>query len=78
MSHVLMRHIQTVRPDEITLLGLCTDICVISNAMLRRAALPGTPIHIIENACAGVMPELHEVALKVMASCQMNIEGEKQ
>jgi len=69
----LMRRIEEYEPDSITLCGLCTDICVISNAMLLRAALPETQIKIVKDCCAGVTPEKHEAALEVMASCQMDI-----
>ena len=62
------------KPDEITLCGLCTDICVISNALLLRAALPETEISVYEPACAGVSEESHEAAITVMKSCQIKIE----
>lgn len=58
---------------SITLIGLCTDICVISNAMLLRAFLPETPIAIDASCCAGVTPESHETALKAMEGCQFTI-----
>lgn len=57
----------------VTLIGVCTDICVISNAMLIKAALPETDVVIDASCCAGVTPESHENALKAMAMCQMNI-----
>ena len=57
--------------DEITLIGLCTDICVISNAMLIKAYLPETPIFVDAECCAGVTPESHERALDAMAICQI-------
>ena len=57
----------------ITLIGVCTDICVISNAMLLRAFLPETPIVIEGACCAGVTPESHDTALKAMAACQFSI-----
>lgn len=59
--------------EEITLVGLCTDICVISNAMIIKAALPEVPIKIDATCCAGVTPESHENALKAMEVCQMEI-----
>ena len=59
--------------EEITLVGLCTDICVISNAMIIKAALPEVPIKIDAKCCAGVTPESHENALKAMEVCQMEI-----
>ena len=64
------------KPDEITLCGVCTDICVVSNALLLRAYLPNTEIHVKAIACAGTTPENHEAALKVMKSCQIITEEE--
>lgn len=60
--------------EEIVFVGLCTDICVISNAMLAKAALPEVPIRIVASACAGVTPESHENALAAMKMCQMEID----
>ena len=57
----------------ITVIGLCTDICVISNALLAKAFLPEVPIEVDASCCAGVTPESHENALKAMASCQIRI-----
>lgn len=58
---------------EITLVGLCTDICVVSNALLVKAFLPETPVSVIADCCAGVTPASHEAALKTMAMCQVRI-----
>ena len=58
---------------SVELIGLCTDICVISNALLLKASFPEMPISVDANCCAGVTPELHEAALKVMKSCQIDI-----
>lgn len=58
---------------SITLAGVCTDICVISNAMLLKAALPNVPIYVLAGLCAGVTPESHETALKAMEACQMAV-----
>lgn len=60
--------------DEIELVGLCTDICVISNALLLKATLPDTKISVDSSCCAGVTPESHENALKAMAMCQIEIK----
>ena len=57
--------------ESITLIGLCTDICVISNAMLIKSYLPETPIFVDAACCAGVTPESHERALDAMAICQI-------
>ena len=60
-------------PDEIAICGLCTDICVISNALILRAAYPNVRIYVHKDMCAGVTPELHEQALEVMKSCQIDV-----
>ncbi|MCR4690890.1 MAG: cysteine hydrolase [Lachnospiraceae bacterium] len=54
--------------------GLCTDICVISNALIIRAMYPERDILVDASCCAGVTPQLHEAALKVMASNQITVE----
>ncbi len=59
--------------DEVHFVGLCTDICVISNAFLAQAYLPEATIVIDSKCCAGVTQESHETALKAMANCQMKI-----
>lgn len=59
--------------DSIELVGLCTDICVISNALLLKSALPGTPIRVRAGCCAGVTPESHRNALEAMKMCQIEI-----
>ena len=59
--------------NSITLIGLCTDICVISNAMLFKAAMPEVPIIVDANCCAGVTPESHKNALAAMKMCQIEI-----
>ena len=61
--------------EEITFIGLCTDICVISNVMIAKAFLPEVPIAVDPSCCAGVTPESHETALKAMTACQIRIEG---
>ena len=60
--------------DSIELIGLCTDICVVSNALLIKANLPETDIRVRENCCAGVTLEKHRAALETMRSCQIVIE----
>ena len=58
---------------EIELVGLCTDICVVSNALLLKAALPETEIFVDGACCAGVTPESHRAALTTMKMCQIQI-----
>ena len=57
--------------NSITICGLCTDVCVVSNALILRAAFPNTQMYYIENACAGTTPEKHKAACQVMESCQI-------
>lgn len=59
--------------DEITLVGLCTDICVISNALLLKAFYPEKQITVDSRCCAGVTPESHRNAISAMKMCQINI-----
>ena len=61
-------------PFDIELIGLCTDICVVSNALLLKAIYCETPISVDAACCAGVTPEKHEAALETMRSCQINIK----
>ena len=62
--------------NSITLIGLCTDICVISNAMIAKAFLPEVPIIVDAKCCAGVTPESHQNALSAMKMCQIRIDNE--
>ncbi len=59
--------------DEIELVGVCTDICVISNAMLIKAAVPETVVKVDSSCCAGVTPGSHETALDAMRSVQIEV-----
>ena len=59
--------------DSIELVGLCTDICVISNALLLKAFLPEVPIRVDASCCAGVTPDSHLNALRAMQMCQIEI-----
>lgn len=60
---------------SIALIGLCTDICVVSNALLLKAFFPEKEISVDASCCAGVTPELHHAALETMRSCQIDVEG---
>lgn len=60
-------------PDAVELIGVCTDICVISNALIVKAHLPEVPMCVRASCCAGVTPESHENALKAMKACQIDI-----
>ena len=59
--------------ESITIIGLCTDICVISNAMIAKAFLPEVPIIVDAACCAGVTPAQHENALNAMEICQIKV-----
>ena len=62
--------------ESITFLGLCTDICVISNVMLVKAFFPEIPLIVDAKGCAGVTPESHQNALNAMKMCQVEIQNE--
>jgi len=61
-------------PERIELIGLCTDICVVSNALLLKAAFPEARLSVKAACCAGVTPAKHEAALETMRSCQITVE----
>ena len=58
---------------EVELVGLCTDICVVSNAILLKAKMPEIQISVDASCCAGVTPESHQAALETMKMCQIQI-----
>ena len=64
--------------DEIELVGLCTDICVVSNALILKALFPEATITVDASCCAGTTPENHKAALQVMKSCQINVINEEE
>ena len=59
--------------DEIEMVGLCTDICVVSNALILKAEFPEVKITVDASCCAGVTPESHEAALLTMKMCQIDV-----
>lgn len=59
--------------DEIILVGTCTDICVISNALILKATYPEATVKVVADLCAGLTSEKHEAALEVMKSCQVEV-----
>ncbi len=72
-SFELAEHISSLSDvEEIELIGLCTDICVISNAMILKAKFTETPVKVDSSCCAGVTPESHANALGAMKMCQIN------
>lgn len=62
--------------EQVEFVGLCTDICVLSNAIMARMALPNTKIIVDASCCAGVTPESHKAALTAMKSCQIDVVEE--
>ena len=69
----MIRDIAENEDIEIELIGLCTDICVVSNALMLKAFMPEVKISVDSACCAGVTPKKHEAALETMRSCQINI-----
>lgn len=65
--------ISSIEQIKIELVGLCTDICVISNALLLKAKMPEVFISVDSSCCAGVTPAKHEAALETMRSCQISV-----
>ena len=72
-SQALLEKVTALRPDTVTLIGLCTDICVVSNAVLIKTALYDHDVFVKETATAGVTEEKKQAALEVMRSCQIQI-----
>lgn len=62
--------------EEVEFVGLCTDICVVSNVLMARQEMPDKKIVVDASCCAGVTPEKHKAALEVMKSCQIDVIGE--
>ncbi|WP_461811381.1 cysteine hydrolase family protein [Faecalimonas sp.] len=73
---VLQKYAQEEKLDSITLVGLCTDICVISNAILLKTYFPETSIIVDASCCAGVTPQSHQQALETMKMCQIEVVGQ--
>ncbi len=72
----IVKTLKNKYPDEeieAEFVGLCTDVCVVSNALIMRAAYPNAEIAVDAACCAGVTPEAHKAALITMKSCQINV-----
>lgn len=67
---------QEEKIDSITFVGLCTDICVISNVMVTKAFFPEVPLIVDAKGCAGVTPQSHQNALEAMKLCQITVVNE--
>lgn len=72
-STTIAEYVKAHNYDEVELIGVCTDICVISNAMIIKAFNPELEIFIRESCCAGVTPQSHQTAIEAMKACQINI-----
>ena len=72
-SEELCAYVRAGDYKEITMIGVCTDICVLSNAVLIKTACPAAVVKVVANACAGVTPAAHEAALQVLSSIQVEI-----
>ena len=70
----LSAYLENIDFDEVELIGLCTDICVVSNALLIKARFPEREVTVDSLCCAGVTPETHTAALTTMKMCQINIK----
>ena len=75
-SSVLPEILKAENPESVTFMGLCTDICVISNVMLTKAFFPEVPVIVDAAGCAGVTPESHNNALAAMKMCQVTVINE--
>ena len=75
-GYVSWAHWDDVLTGPIELVGLCTDICVVSNALILKANFPEIEITVDASCCAGTTPENHKAALQVMKCCQINVVGE--
>ena len=63
--------------EEVEMVGLCTDICVVSNALIIKATYPEIQVSVDASCCAGVTPESHMAALTTMKMCQVKVTGEE-
>ena len=70
----LISYLKSLEFDSVELIGLCTDICVVSNALMVKAHFPEIEVSVDSSCCAGVTPETHEAALTTMKMCQINIK----
>ena len=66
-------HWNQLELEEVELIGLCTDICVVSNALIIKAAFPDAVVKVDSACCAGVTPESHRAALTTMTMCQIDV-----
>ncbi len=72
-STELVAYVDNGDYDDVELIGLCTNICVVSNALLLKAHMPELTYRLDHSCCAGVTPESHEAAIETMKSCQIEV-----
>lgn len=77
LANYMVEQAREMEIEEIELCGLCTDICVISNAFVIKANLPEVLVSVDASCCAGVTPESHLNALTAMKMCQVTVKNEK-
>ena len=75
-SYALAQNVALESYNEITLIGLCTDICVVTNALLLKTVCSEAKVVVDASCCAGVTPESHKAALLTMKMCQVDVIGE--
>ncbi|CAM3071709.1 isochorismatase family protein [Lactococcus hircilactis] len=75
-SVALAQFVKDAQVDEVELVGICTDICVVSNALLIKAFAPEVKLIVDAACCAGVSKEKHDAALETMKSCQIQVINE--
>lgn len=73
-SRELGKMLEAKEYDEIHFVGVCTDICVISNVLITKAYLPEAKVLVHGSLCAGVTPESHNIALEAMKACQVEVD----
>ncbi len=72
-STQLGEYVRDKNYERVELVGVCTDICVISNALLIKAFSPETAVYVRADCCAGATPDRHETALRAMSACQIHV-----
>ena len=77
-SEALTAYLKETQPETVEFIGLCTDICVVSNAIAAKMVLLNADISVAADCCAGTSPANHQAALATMASCQIAITQEAQ
>lgn len=74
LAEALKKEYEAGELESVELIGICTDICVVSNGLLIKAYMTELPVFVDSACCAGVTPEKHEAALETMRSCQIQVK----